>query len=513
MGLWSGMPFQNLERFIGSLRHTSFEGDVCVLVDDIGLETIEAMLAHGILVERADRITASGMHGQSSRYFGYLDFLVRHRERYANVMISDLRDVVFQCDPFAQPLPADIVFAQERCRIGDSPINHNWIAAVYGEAVAQNLRDCMISCSGTTFGTTGGMLRYLFAMTTELANLAGHDALRTRGIDQGIHNYLIRMRPFSNAQFDTSDRLAATLGLVPDAAITCTPDALLVDGRRTPVLHQYDRNSRALDYVAGAPQFRLDGARPVKGRNPQREAVIAFYHRPRDADWLKPCLQSLRSTGYVGQIHCLGSFTEQEMAVLSHYDSFAHRIMPPDPALDVETVAHLFVNRILDRVSADLVLVLDTMCASFRDSPFRVIPPGLSLFQDGTKRIGDSASDRYRVAQFAPADAAMLRRAVVSSSLLRGRLDVVRAFYRRLLGEFIGHAELLRGSKMVQGAFNKLYYCGEIAPPAVLHPNGAAAFVPSQDAEFPVGQAQPFVILYPTLHPEVTRTMLAEVVA
>ena len=42
----------------------------------------------------------------------------------------------------------------------------------------------------------------------------------------------------------------------------------------------------------------------------------------------------------------------------------------------------------------------------------------------------------------------------VSSALLRGRLDLMCAFYRRLFAEFVGRAELLRIHKSIQGAVN-----------------------------------------------------------
>ena len=47
----------------------------------------------------------------------------------------------------------------------------------------------------------------------------------------------------------------------------------------------------------------------------------------------------------------------------------------------------------------------------------------------------------------------------------------VRAFYRRLLAEFIGRAELLRVHKSIQGAFNKLA-SGGLGIPVIVHPNG-----------------------------------------
>jgi hypothetical protein len=105
MGLWARSPFEGLEQFLASLWHTSFHGDVCVFVDEVAPALVAALLNHGIIVERLDRLAVPRMHDQSSRYFNYLDFLARHNESYANVMIADLRDLIFQSDPFEKPLP------------------------------------------------------------------------------------------------------------------------------------------------------------------------------------------------------------------------------------------------------------------------------------------------------------------------------------------------------------------------------------------------------------------------
>jgi hypothetical protein len=59
----------------------------------------------------------------SSRFFDYLEFLTRHGSDCATVMLNDCRDVVFQSDLFATPFPAEIVYAQQRCRLGDSDVN------------------------------------------------------------------------------------------------------------------------------------------------------------------------------------------------------------------------------------------------------------------------------------------------------------------------------------------------------------------------------------------------------
>jgi hypothetical protein len=278
MGLLSGMTFGQVETFLASLRYTGFGGDVCMFVARTTPDTVDALLAHGVLVERADNLPLPSMGDQASRYFAYLNFLTRSAEVYANVMVSDLRDVVFQSDPFERPLPADIVFAQERCRIGEDPVNRNWIAAAYGNAVADSLRDFTVSCSGTTFGTSAGMLRYLVAMTTELSAMAAGDLLQIRGIDQGIHNYLIRMRPLRQAWLDPTDSIVATMHFVHDGSVRTSAEGLLIDGRLVPVLHQWDRNVVSCEYVGRAQQFKL-GTAPQTRRSAEPASACSARRR------------------------------------------------------------------------------------------------------------------------------------------------------------------------------------------------------------------------------------------
>jgi hypothetical protein len=534
MGFSSRMTFEDLERFIGSLRRTNFVGDICVFVDEMSPQAVITLLAHGILVERADRLSTPRMNLQSSRYFNYLEFLARNGEAYANVMISDLRDVVFQSDPFEKPLPAEIVFVQECCLLGDSPVNHGWLTEAYGEAVAQNMRDCTVSCSGTTFGTVAGMQRYLVAMTTELAGLAGRDILQVRGMDQGIHNYVIRMRPLRNAWLDPTDSLVATMHFVPDESIQTTPRGVLIDGRLVPVVHQWDRKKITLDYVWDAPQFMLTPSQQALRATsnpspsvaapptmPQHDAVVAFYHRPRDAEWLVPFLGTLRCAGYSGGLHCVGTFAENELALLAQFGCVAHPVDATDPALDVENVAHLFISRVLDQLAAnpiarpDQVLVLDTVRAGFLRDPFQAKTIGLSAFHESATRLGDNEYNLHRLVQFNPPEGEVLQRPIISSTLLRGELDLMRAFYRKLFIEFVGRAELLRTPKVIQGAVNKLCHVGGLDVPVIQHPNGAEAYFEIWDEGLPtttqppirVGGAVPFVVLNPVRETELMRAV------
>jgi hypothetical protein len=192
----TALPMRRLEPFVASLRGTGFAGDIGLLVRDVAAETIRRLRALGVMVERSAPSAQPRMAAKASRYFSYLDFLLRHGERYANVLLIDPSDMVFEADPFATPLPADIVYTATRNRIGDTPAVHDAMVQAYGEAVAHNVRDCVLSNPDTTIATRSGMLRYLTAMTHQVAGRTGPIA---GSIDQAIHNYVVHMRPLSGA--------------------------------------------------------------------------------------------------------------------------------------------------------------------------------------------------------------------------------------------------------------------------------------------------------------------------
>ena len=497
MGVWSRLPFEGLERFIASLRHTDFDGDVCVFVDDVPPDTVRTLLAHGVIVERACRFALPQLNYQGSRYYSYMDFLGRHGDDYANVMISDLRDVLFQADPFAQPLPAELIFAQERIRLGDCPVNRSWLVQAYGEAMADNLHHCMVSCSGTTFGTTRGMQQYLTVMINEMA---GRPIPVLGGMDQGIHNYVIRMRPMRNAFCDPHDSIVATMAYMPEDAISIDQRGVLIDGRLVPVIHQWDRKEKLRHYVDSAPQFRLDAkveARypmiprratamptrpPVSAPTDAADAVLCYYHRERDAAWLEPFLASLRTVGFAGGIHCAGALALDEIATLRKYGAVAHVNPPVDEEFDVNNVAHSNLRRMLDElaldqsVRLDQVLLIDTFHAAFLRDPFLTKTIGLSVFSEGPANIGVSDYNVHRLRLFTEVDDKWRQRPIVSSSLLRGNIDLVRVFYRALFAEFLGRQELFRTHKVIQGAFNKLCQGDELSFPVIVHPNAAEVY-------------------------------------
>jgi hypothetical protein len=211
-----------------------------------------------------------------------------------------------------------------------------------------------------------------------------------------------------------------------------------------------------------------------------RNALIAFYQRQRDADWLRLFLGSLRCVSDTVSVHCVGDFDQHELTTLSRHGCTVHRIPATAPEI-AENVAHFYLSKVLDELTADSsmpeqVLVLDSMSAVFPRDPFMASTIGLSVFCEGPTRIADSDYNRDRLAFFMPAEENRLQEPIVSSSLLRGPVPVVREFYRQLFAELVGRAELLNIHKVVQGAINKLCYRAQFDFPVIIHPNAAEAY-------------------------------------
>lgn len=489
LGHCARVQARHLEPFIASLRRIEFRGDVCLFVEDIVADDAARLRASGVILCRAASSSPPAMAAGASRFFNFLNHLSARIDQYANVLLVDPVDSIFQSDPFAIPRPADIVFTQVRRRIGNSPADHDAIVLGYGETMARNVRDCMVSNASVTISSASGMLRYLAAMTTEISS---RDTMIAGAIDRGAHNYLVRMHPLADAWVDADDQFAVAIDGIADDALEIAEQGILIGGRLVPIVTSWRGNRRISAHVAEAPGFRLDGdmqgpfaaaATPPPGppRVPVRNAIVAFFQKGRDEDWLPFFLQSLRCAAPETVVHCIGDFGAQEQAMLAQASCTSHPI--PAVALDIcDNVAHVHLNDMLQTLAADpagppdQVLVLDTTRAVFPRDPFATATIGLSVFCESHERIADSEYNRTRLGFYIPEGDSHLPLPVVSSAALRGSLPVLRAFYQVLFAELLTRQDVLSVTKVVQGALNKLCHLGRFEFPVIVHPNGAELY-------------------------------------
>ena len=178
---------------------------------------------------------------QALRYQHYLSYLVKVGAGCDYVLVSDVRDVLFQTDPFSKP-PERLTMVLEPPEMDFSlrGFNGRWVWRLYGREGVAALARKTPSCSGTTVGPRDEMKNYLEIMAREVAAqkwpLGSHD--------QGIHNYLLYRGAFG----DTTIQINGTGSILTVGGmknLSIGPDGRVYnpDGSLPAIIHQYDRHT------------------------------------------------------------------------------------------------------------------------------------------------------------------------------------------------------------------------------------------------------------------------------
>lgn len=178
-----------------------------------------------------------------ARFLRYRRFL--ETESYERVLVCDVRDVVFQNNPFEQlPLSGLAVSIEtRRYTLATEPHNREWLRQVYGPAVVEEIGSQPVSCVGVTYGDIASMRAYLALMTAEILRLSA-TAARHGGADTATHNFLLWTNRLDPVRLlETLASPVATLNDVAEGDVKLSPEGKLLnrDGSEPSILHQYDR--------------------------------------------------------------------------------------------------------------------------------------------------------------------------------------------------------------------------------------------------------------------------------
>lgn len=180
----------------------------------------------------------------NARYFWYRNLLKREGGRLERLLLADLRDVVFQGDPFRLLQNETLLVAAEPVTMGNCPSNSHWFSSVYGQDELRQFASQPVICSGTTLGRFAAVKHYLSCMCRELS-LHGPrlDAEHTKMIiDQAIHcHYCYVNPPRITIHSHDSGGGIATLHHARQGLFDRQGYLLNSEGTPFCILHQYDR--------------------------------------------------------------------------------------------------------------------------------------------------------------------------------------------------------------------------------------------------------------------------------
>ncbi|MCX7376732.1 MAG: glycosyltransferase 61 family protein [Alphaproteobacteria bacterium] len=307
LGLCTGYTFDKIEAFIASLFSLGSNIDLCLFSRDMDAVFDKAVTRFGIRVCDPSPYLDTDVHPMISRFTMYRDFLDKHGDRYSQVLLTDIRDVLFQTDPFATTRERPVYFAAEDIRLGTNDVNAMWVREVAGDAVVQAIADQPVSCAGTTIGTVVGIRAYLDEMC-RLFDVMTFD--KRRNYDQGVHNVLAsKIRP-EWGMLDADDRVINTVGCTSADRITIVDDTVLVDGRIPPVIHQWDRHHSIVALTQSATRFRVQPPLltdvPLEPPVGPRVSVLVSQNKVVQAFRLSSIEPQLRSEFFYADLNRLG---------------------------------------------------------------------------------------------------------------------------------------------------------------------------------------------------------------
>lgn len=238
-----------------------YKGDLVIFVSNtISKASKKALESHGaILVEY--NVSYPFMTGNQSllediapsitinnyRFLFYLKYLSENAHWYKNIMLTDIRDVIFQKNIFDLIQNDKIYYflEDETQRFRTSKLNYDWCLDANGPEVTNQIIDENVSCAGIVIGACQPVLNYLNNMRTKFK-------LREQlqwGLDQGIHNeYVYTVQDNAAMVIENTRPLVLTLGACNGYNQDKEGALINQTGEIYAVVHQYDRFGTLLVY-------------------------------------------------------------------------------------------------------------------------------------------------------------------------------------------------------------------------------------------------------------------------
>lgn len=243
-----GYNFDQIKYWINSA--TKWNCEVALIVFDCTKELKEQVESKGVKVVEYKHNASTAPHVQ--RFIAIYDYLSQHE--YSQVVTTDVRDVIFQRDPFAwleEKKHPMFVTGSECLQYRHEPWGDNNLRETYGEFIHSKFKNNTIYNVGVLAGQ-GQAVRDM------CLNIAINSVNRPIQIcDQAVFNVMIDNIAFKNSVYfaPVKDAWTAHLGTLADPhkmyyfspnlleefKLEVNNGIMLIDGQPVTIIHQYDR--------------------------------------------------------------------------------------------------------------------------------------------------------------------------------------------------------------------------------------------------------------------------------
>jgi beta-1,4-mannosyl-glycoprotein beta-1,4-N-acetylglucosaminyltransferase len=261
LGIALGYGVNEIKNFILSFREYNQQDHVNLIIDQATLDKTQDFLkSQNIDVTLFDLQDAVGTTPVNNlRFEQYRKILTQGT--YKNILSADIRDVIFQKDPFANlpDHPYLYLFQEDSgVTIGQEVYNSLWIKNAYGDQILDQIKDQLVICVGTVMASAPKMLEYVDFVTAELKKFKERspDVWRAHAFEQAPGMYLgyAREQKIQGLEIKPSGHIVGTIGLslthhLARDQIEGRGDGFVyVNGLVPEIIHQYDRHGELVAF-------------------------------------------------------------------------------------------------------------------------------------------------------------------------------------------------------------------------------------------------------------------------
>lgn len=263
LGAATGYGVADIAPFVRSLRSV-YQGEVALVVDE-GAQLSEFLDAHGVEVIPTSPTPAWSPHPVMTRFAAF-NHILSQRPDLGSVLLTDVRDVIFQSNPFhPEPGPLELFVEFEHKRLADHAFNRKHLRALVGEELTASIADRPCLCVGTIMGSRANVSRFCRTILMLGAIPRSHVG-GAFGADQAACNLAAHLGLVEHEIVANYGRVA-TVGLTPSDQLAVRGGTILnPDGSASPIVHQYDRHPLLMNEIHarwGAGLERRERARPI----------------------------------------------------------------------------------------------------------------------------------------------------------------------------------------------------------------------------------------------------------
>lgn len=182
-----------------------------------------------------------------ARFSAYERYIAA-RPGLRHVLMTDVRDVVFQSDPFGPaPVGLEVFVEYETGRLADHAFQMKHLRALAGDDLARQLKDQPCICAGTIVGPAAEVAR-LCRLILSLGAIPRSAVGGGFGVDQASLAMIVGYGLIP-AEVQDNYRRVATIGMASDGIGFKDGRIVNPDGSVSPVVHQYDRRPELVEAV------------------------------------------------------------------------------------------------------------------------------------------------------------------------------------------------------------------------------------------------------------------------